>query len=191
MHDSRPVHADVVVITKFQEFSASKFEAIIGDDGVRHSKPVDDVHEKGHNLFDTEICDRACLNPLGKFIHDNQQVGVATGCLSQGPNDVQPPHGERPCDGYGLQGMSREIGLAGVELAPLAGAHGLVGARDNSGPVKALAECIAHEDAQRHVVDTHAHVDVSNKLLTVGDGDASLQDAGRGMLVQLAIDYSE
>jgi hypothetical protein len=29
------------------------------------------------------------------------------------------PHGERPCDGYGLQGVSWEIGIACVKLAPL------------------------------------------------------------------------
>jgi hypothetical protein len=29
-------------------------------------------------------------------------VGVAPGRLSQGSDIVQPPYGERPCDGYGL-----------------------------------------------------------------------------------------
>jgi hypothetical protein len=33
-------------------------------------------------------------------------VSVAPGHLSQGPDDVQPPHGERPCDGYGLESVS-------------------------------------------------------------------------------------
>jgi hypothetical protein len=41
------------------------------------------------------------------------------------------------------------------------------------------------------VVATHARVDVSNKFATVGDGDAPLQDAGCGVLEQLAVDYSE
>jgi hypothetical protein len=41
------------------------------------------------------------------------------------------------------------------------------------------------------MVATHACVDVSNELLTVGNGDASLQDAGRGALVQLAVDHGE
>jgi hypothetical protein len=38
-------------------------------------------------------------------------------------------------------------------------------------------------------VATYAHVNVLNELATLGDGDASLQDARR--LVQLTIDYSE
>jgi hypothetical protein len=40
--------------------------------------------------------------------------------------------------------MSREIGLAGIKLAPLAGAHDLVGISDRGGPIKALAERVAH-----------------------------------------------
>jgi hypothetical protein len=94
MCNGRPVHADVVVVAEFQEFSAGKLGAIVGDNGVRHSKPMDDVREKGHGLFGPEVCDRACLDPLGEFVHDNQQVGVAPGRLSQGSDDVQSPHGE-------------------------------------------------------------------------------------------------
>jgi hypothetical protein len=44
--DGRPVHADVVVITKLHELLAGKLGAIVGDDGIWHSKPVDDVSEK-------------------------------------------------------------------------------------------------------------------------------------------------
>jgi hypothetical protein len=86
--------------------------------------------------------------------------------------------------------VSREISLADVKLAPLGGAHDLVGISDRSGPIEALAEHVAHEGAWRHVVATHTLVDVSNKITTVGDGDAPLQDAGCGALVQLAVDHS-
>jgi hypothetical protein len=165
--------------------------AVVGDDGVRHSKPVDDVPKEGHSLLCPEVRDWACLDPLCEFVHGDQQVGVAPGRLLQGLDYVQPPHGKRPRDGYGLQGMSREIGLAGVKLAPFAGADDLVGVSDRGGPIEALAECIAHEGARRRVVATHARVDVSNKLATMGDGDAPLQDARRGALVQLAVDYCE
>jgi hypothetical protein len=118
-------------------------------------------------------------------------VGVAPGRLSQGPDDVQPPHGEWPCDRYGLQGVSWEVGFMCVKLAPLTGAHDLVGISDRGGPIEALAERVAHEGARCRVVATHACVDVSNKFATVGNGDASLQDAGCGALVQLVVDYSE
>jgi hypothetical protein len=58
------VHADVVVVAKLQELSAGKLGAVVSDDGVRHSKPVDDVCEKGHSLFCFEICDWVCLDPF-------------------------------------------------------------------------------------------------------------------------------
>jgi hypothetical protein len=70
--------------------------------------------------------------------------------------------------------VSWEIGLAGVELAPFAGAHNLDGVRNRSGPIKALAECIAHEGARCRVVATHARMNVSEELAPLGDGHASL-----------------
>jgi hypothetical protein len=62
--------------------------AVVGDDRIRHPKPVDDVSEEGHGLLYPEVCDWARLDPLGEFIHGDQQVGVAPGRLSQGIDDV-------------------------------------------------------------------------------------------------------
>jgi hypothetical protein len=70
--------------------------------------------------------------------------------------------------------MSWEIGLACIKFAPLAGAHDLVGISNRGGPIKALVERVAYEGVRRHVVATHARVDVSNEFPAVGDGDASL-----------------
>jgi hypothetical protein len=94
-----------------------------------------------------EICDGTHLHPLGELVDSDQKVGEAPGRLSQGSDDVQSPHGERPRDGDGLQDVSREIGLAGVELAPFACAHDLAGVGDHGGPVEALAKRIVHEGA--------------------------------------------
>jgi hypothetical protein len=73
--------------------------------------------------------------------------------------------------------MGWEIGLASVELAPFAGAHGLAGINNRSGPVEALAECVAYEGGRCRVVSAHARVDVSEELMPLGDGHAPLQDA--------------
>jgi hypothetical protein len=70
MCDGCPVHADVVFVAKLQEFPASKLGAVAGDDGIQHSEPVDDVGEEGHGLLCPEVCDWACLDPLGKFEPD-------------------------------------------------------------------------------------------------------------------------
>jgi hypothetical protein len=87
----------VVIVAELQELSASELGAVVGDDGVRHSKPVDDVGDELYSLLRSKVGDQ-----FGELIHDNQQVGVAPERLSQGPNDVQSPHDEQPCDGYGL-----------------------------------------------------------------------------------------
>jgi hypothetical protein len=73
--------------------------------------------------------------------------------------------------------VRREIGLAGIELAPFIGAHDLAGIRDRSGPVEALAERVAHEGAWRLVVAAHARVNISKELAPLRDRYASLQDA--------------
>jgi hypothetical protein len=87
--------------------------------------------------------------------------------------------------------MRREIGLAGIELAPFAGAHNLAGVGDRGGPVEALAERISHEGAGRCVMAAHARMNIPEELAPLRDGHASQQDAGRGTLVQLAVDESE
>jgi hypothetical protein len=118
-------------------------------------------------------------------------VSIAPGRLSQGHDYVQSPHGERPCDKYGLESVSLEVGLTCVELAPFAGAYDLVGVGDRCGPVEALAERVAHESAWCRVMSAHACVDVTDEILAMGNGDAPLQDAGCSVLIQLTGNHGE
>jgi hypothetical protein len=76
-------------------------------------------------------------------------------------------------------------------LAPFAGAHDLAGVGDRGGAVKALEERIAHEGAGCCMVATHTHMYIPEELAPLRDGHASLQDAGGGALVQLAVDESK
>jgi hypothetical protein len=46
MCDGRPVHVDVVLVTKLQELPVDKLGPIVGDDGIRYPEPVDDVSEE-------------------------------------------------------------------------------------------------------------------------------------------------
>jgi hypothetical protein len=71
MCDGCPVHADVVFVAKLQEFPTGKLGVVVGDDGIRHYEPVDDVGEEGHGLLSPEVCDWACLDPLVEFVHDD------------------------------------------------------------------------------------------------------------------------
>jgi hypothetical protein len=70
-----------------------------------------------------------------------------------------------------------KIGLANVELAPLAGVHNHIGIGDRGGLVEALVKRVSYEGARCRVVATHARVDVSGELAPLGDGYAPLQDA--------------
>jgi hypothetical protein len=69
-----------------------------------------------------------------------------------------------------LEGVSREIGFAGVKLAPFARAHNLTGVSNRSRLVEALVEYVAYEGAWRRVVATHARMDFSEELAPLGMG---------------------
>jgi hypothetical protein len=74
--------------------------------------------------------------------------------------------------GCNLQDVSGKVGLAGVKLAPLAGAYDFAGVRDRGRPVKALAERIANEGARRRMMAADPGVDVPQELAPLGDGHA-------------------
>jgi hypothetical protein len=44
---------------------------VVGEDGVGHSKPVDNVGEECHILLCPKIRDGSHLNPLGKLVDGN------------------------------------------------------------------------------------------------------------------------
>ena len=79
--------------------------------------------------------------------------------------------------------MGREVCFPSVELATLAHPHDVSGVSDCGGPVKVLSERVAHEGTRRSVVTADASVDVTDQLLALGDGNASLQDARGAVLV--------
>jgi hypothetical protein len=50
-----PVHLDVVILTEVQELSAGELGAVVGGDGVRDPKVMDDVGEERHRLFRPDV----------------------------------------------------------------------------------------------------------------------------------------
>ena len=143
MSHGRPGHTDVVVVAECQEFLASELCPIVGDDGVWNPEPMDDVSEEQHRLLGFDSIDRTSLDPFGELIDCYQQMGVASGGLLQRPNHVEPPHGERPCNGDGLEGLGREVHLPRIVLASLAGAYELGGVSNSRWLVEPLAEGIS------------------------------------------------
>jgi hypothetical protein len=62
----------VELVAELQELSARELGPIVGDDGVGHSKPVNDVGEECYGLLHPEICDRAHLDPFEEFVDGNK-----------------------------------------------------------------------------------------------------------------------
>ena len=119
----RPGHTDVVIIAERQELVAGELCPVVSDDGVWNPEPTDDISEEQHRLLGFDLIDRASLNPFGELIDCYQQMGVAPRGLLQRPNHVEPPHGKRPCNGDGLEGLGQEVRLPCVVLSSLTGAY--------------------------------------------------------------------
>jgi hypothetical protein len=67
-----PVHPDAVILAEVQELSASELGAVVGDDGVREPKAMDDVGEECHRLFGPDVVQGSDLDPLGEFVDGDQ-----------------------------------------------------------------------------------------------------------------------
>jgi hypothetical protein len=71
----------MVVVAELQEFSTGELRAVVGDDGIRNPKAVDDIHEEQHHLLGLDFGDEVSLDPLRELVHGDEQVCVAPGCL--------------------------------------------------------------------------------------------------------------
>jgi hypothetical protein len=49
------VHPDVVILAEVQELSVGELGAVVGDDGVRDPKAMDDVGEERYCLFGPNV----------------------------------------------------------------------------------------------------------------------------------------
>lgn len=61
--------------------------------------------------------------PFGKLIDSHYQMGVASGCLLHGSEQVESSDREWPRDGDVLQRLCRLVGVSSIELAALALVH--------------------------------------------------------------------
>jgi hypothetical protein len=123
MRHSRPVHANVIVFAKVEEFLPHEMGAIVGDDRVGYAKAIDDVDLECYGLLGADIHDGSSLDPIEELVDRYEKMREALGRLSERPHHVEVPHNKRPCDGDGLKRLRREMSLSSKELAPLATTH--------------------------------------------------------------------
>ena len=178
-------------VAERQELLARELGAVVGDNRVRDPEPEDDVGEELDCLLGFDLADGSSLDPFGELVDRHQQVGEAPGRPLQRTDEVQPPHGERPRDGDGLQSMGRKMCFSSIELATLASPHDVGGVGDRGGLVKTLSKRVTHEGARCGMVTASAGVNVSDQLLALGDRDATLQDARGAAFVELSVDHEE
>ena len=78
--------------------------------------------------------------------------------------------------------------LPSIELAPFTSAHDLLGIGDCRRPVEPLAERVPDQGSWHGVMSSHSAVDINQQLLSLLDGDASLQDSHVASFVELLSD---
>ena len=124
---------------------AYKLGYVIDDNGVRDPKPINNVTEERGGLRQCELHEWFCLDPLGVFVHCDEQVGETLGCLLEVPDQVQPLDHEGPGDGDSLQGMCLHVRLSCIILATLTSSNDLLGVCNGGRPVETLPEGLPNQ----------------------------------------------
>jgi hypothetical protein len=70
-----------MVITEFQELFTSELGAVVRDDVVRNPKAMNDTGEEQHGLLRSDVGNGMGLDPLGKLVNGDEQVGEAPSCF--------------------------------------------------------------------------------------------------------------
>jgi len=103
-----------------QELFVGELCAIISDDDIGYPKLVDYVGEEEDSLLGVDVCHGLGHDPLGELVDGHQQMGIPPCRLLEGAHEIEAPQCKWPSDGDHLQWVSEEVGLLGVELAPVA-----------------------------------------------------------------------
>ena len=91
-------HLDAHFFAEFEEGFACKLSAIVGDDSVWYSKPVDDSFDELDGALGRLVRNSHHFHPLCELVDCHEQVLVTSHRLWYLADDVQPPDCERPGD---------------------------------------------------------------------------------------------
>ena len=69
---------DVMLVAEVQELFAGELRAVVGDNDVGYSEPVDNVGEEKDGLLGADVCDGSSHDPFGEFVDGYQQMGVSS-----------------------------------------------------------------------------------------------------------------
>jgi hypothetical protein len=83
-----------MVVAEFQEPFAGELGVVVRDDAVGNPKAMDGVGEEQRSLLRSDVGNGMGLNPLGKLVNGDEQVGETPSCSLQGSDQVEPPNSE-------------------------------------------------------------------------------------------------
>jgi hypothetical protein len=81
MGKRRPIHTDVVVIAKVEEFLPRELGDVVADDRVGYAEAIDGVSEERDRLVGADVDNGSGLDPLREPVNCYEKVGEAPGCL--------------------------------------------------------------------------------------------------------------
>ena len=94
------------------EFLGCEVAPVVSKDVVRYAKSTGDAFEEFDRRGGSLVRDRDGLDPLGEFVDCHQKVCVtARRRLRQGPDLVESPLSEGPCEWYHHQVCRRSVRL--------------------------------------------------------------------------------
>ena len=118
MGDRGEAELDAEAVAEHVKFSRGEVAAVVRDDAVWHAESTGDSFEELDRRSSSLVHDRDGLYPLGEFVDCHQKVCVtARRRLRQGPDLVESPLSEGPCEWYHHQVYRRRVRLGRKALA--------------------------------------------------------------------------
>lgn len=76
-----PVDSDAKVAAEVDELPPGELSSLVGDDGVRYPKPMDNTKDELGRFLGANFCDQPGFNPLCELVDGDEQVSTAPGCF--------------------------------------------------------------------------------------------------------------
>ena len=118
--DQTLIHPDLPGVAEVQELVTYELSAIVSNNVIGDSEPMDDVMDEFGLLLRLEVGDGSDFDPLGEFVNGDQEVVEAPRRLLELPDHVEAPDREWLGDGNSLERLGQQVTLLGVVLAPFA-----------------------------------------------------------------------
>ena len=122
-----------------------KVRAVVGDDAVGNPEAAHETLDELDCGASWDSADGFHFCPLGEFVDGDVEVAVTSRRSREWAQDIQPPNRERPREWNGLQDLSWQVNLLGVELIGFTSLHQLDCIAECCRLIKPTAKRLANE----------------------------------------------